>query len=147
MPIERRRSVAMSLSLMPSSFWPMMKTLPSSGFSSPAMMPSSVLLPEPDLPMMAVNCPAETVEIDALEDLDVAVVLLNALDPDDFLPRARAPDARRGLCEHCCIAHARLHHSARSSDHGCGRGKSENGKNGEQADRQAAGTGDAGGEP
>ena len=40
-----------------------------------------------------------------------------------MLRRGRGARCRRGLCEHCCIVHARLHHSLRSSDHGCGRGK------------------------
>jgi hypothetical protein len=35
-------------------------TRPESTFSSPEITPSSVLLPEPDLPMMAVKLPAGT---------------------------------------------------------------------------------------
>ena len=56
-PIRSRRSRVSAFSDMPERSEPPIWTSPLVGRSSPAATCSSVLLPEPDGPMMAVNVP------------------------------------------------------------------------------------------
>jgi hypothetical protein len=55
MPIRSRRSTASSFSGSLVMSWPATRTAPASGRSSPDPHCSSVLLPDPDGPMTAVN--------------------------------------------------------------------------------------------
>ena len=52
---------------------------PTSGASKPAMRRSSVVLPEPDGPTIAVRLPARHLEVDAVERRDRAVALADRL--------------------------------------------------------------------
>ena len=76
MPIERRRalrSVARDVTSTPSKC-----TLPPLGSSSRLMQRSSVLLPEPEGPMMKTSSRSLTREVDALENLGRAEALPQA---------------------------------------------------------------------
>ena len=57
-------------------------SLPPSGVSSPAMMRSSVVLPEPDGPSRATSSPAGTVEADVLQGGEAAELLADIFDLD-----------------------------------------------------------------
>ena len=67
MPMCWRRMMASSFSSMPTSDSPATTTSPSSGTSRPAMMLSSVDLPQPDGPITATNSPWRTVEVGAAQ--------------------------------------------------------------------------------
>ena len=62
MPMCRRRMIASSSSVLPTSDSPASDTSPSVGESSPAMMLSSVDFPQPDGPITATNSPGLTVK-------------------------------------------------------------------------------------
>ena len=72
---------------------PWIRTVPRDWVSKPAMIRSSVVLPQPDGPSREMNSRGVIVEIDAVEDVVVAEALLDA------------DDLHRGSA---CTAHARL---------------------------------------
>ena len=68
---------------------PSMRISPSLTLSRPAIMASSVDLPQPDGPTRAMNSPVCSLEIDSLEDLDRAEALGEPRDGQRRHGRAR----------------------------------------------------------
>ena len=86
-PTFAARTAARASSSSANRSTPASRTVPVVGVSSPAMIDSSVLLPEPDAPTIAADCARRQGEIDLVENRQRAGGVLHllgqALDGDD----------------------------------------------------------------